>query len=701
MQIRIAVAALLALLSAAALVAQQPAAPAPPAGAAQSQEPPPVTFRVEVNYVEVDAIVTDANGNPITDLTAKDFQLLEDRRPQTISTFSIVDLPIERAERPLFAPGPIEPDVQTNTIAEGRIYLIVLDDLHTTFTNTPRVRRALHEFIERNFGVNDLAAVVYTSGRGADGQDFTNNRRLLLQAVDKFSGRRLRSEVLEVADLLNRPFRDPSLGTPMDPLERERAQNARTTMEHIGKLAEFMAGVRGRRKTMLLISEGISYNIYDVITNTSANMVMQETADAVGAATRGNVAIYAIDPRGLSAFDEAIEVGATPADAADFSVARGLQDSLRLSQESLRVLAAETGGFAAVNRNDFAEAFARLVRENSTYYVLGYYPANERRDGRFRRLEVRVNRPGVQVRSRRGYVAPRGRAPEARAAGASGANPLSTAVNDALSSPIPIGGIPMSVFAAAYKGTAPNASVVLAIEMRADAFRFTEKDGTFSDRLEVTFTAIDSKGTVRGGDRHGLTMGMKPDTVTRVRERGFRVVSQANLPPGRYQLRIAAAEEGGPRAGSVLYDLEVPDFYDPAFTMSGVSVTSALSALTPTVRPKDALGDFLPGPPTTAREFERDDTLALFAEFYENAPNAPPHRLDLSTTVRAEDGRVVFEDRDERSSTDLQGTSGGHGYRVQIPLAGLAPGTYVIHVEGRSRAGADTGIGRDLQIRVR
>ena len=84
---------------------------------------------------------------------------------------------------------------------------------------------------------------------------------------------------------------------------------------------------------------------------------------------------------------------------------------MRLGQDSLRVLSDETGGFAVVNTNDIAGAFERLVEENSSYYVLGYYPSNDRRDGRFRKIEVRVNKPGLTVRARRGYVAPRGRAP--------------------------------------------------------------------------------------------------------------------------------------------------------------------------------------------------------------------------------------------------------------------------------------------------
>ena len=124
MNTRIPAAIVLASVGVVAAAAQQPPAPAPPASA---QEPPAVTFRVEVNYVEVDAVVTDAAGRTVTDLTQADFEVLEDGRPQKVAAFSLVNLPIERAVRPLFAGGPIEPDVSANTIAEGRIYVLVLD----------------------------------------------------------------------------------------------------------------------------------------------------------------------------------------------------------------------------------------------------------------------------------------------------------------------------------------------------------------------------------------------------------------------------------------------------------------------------------------------------------------------------------------------------------------------------------------------
>jgi hypothetical protein len=466
-----------------------------------------------------------------------------------------------------------------------------------------------------------------------------------------------------------------------------------------------MEGIRGRRKSLLLVSEGISYDIYDPFTNTSAGLIQQEVNDAVAAATRGNVAIYAIDPRGLSAFEEAIEAGGTPVDVtpSQFSVVGALQSSLRLSQQSLQVLADETGGFAAVNRNDLSGAFERIVRENSSYYVLGYYPSNDRRDGRFRRLEVRVKRPGLQVRARRGYVAPRGRAPAAKpAVVAADGGAMSPAATSALNSPIPLGGVPLTMFAAAYKGAAPNATVALAVEMGATSFTFTEKNNVFSNRVEVVFSSIDESGTIRGGSRHVMSLDLRPETLAVARERGLRLVSDMALPPGRYQLRAAVAEQGGNRSGSVLYDLEVPDFQKPGLTMSGISLTSGIGASTPTVRPRDPLKDVLPGPPIAAREFDRVDVMALFVEFYENAPGAPTHVIEISASLRGADGSVVFQDREERSSADLQGGSGGYGYSLQIPLRDVPPGVYVLRVEGRSRVeGAAPALGRDLLVRVR
>ena len=166
------------LLAGTILTAGQAPAPSPP--------PQPPTFKVRVDYVEVDVVVTDRQGQLVRDLKKEDFQVLEDGKSQVVTTFTLVDIPVERADRPLFASAPIEPDVKTNEKPfDGRVYVMVIDDLHTRAGRSIRVKLAAKQFIERRLGANDLMAIVHTSGPIDANQEFTNNKKLLLAAVEK------------------------------------------------------------------------------------------------------------------------------------------------------------------------------------------------------------------------------------------------------------------------------------------------------------------------------------------------------------------------------------------------------------------------------------------------------------------------------------------------------------------------------------
>jgi VWFA-related protein len=677
MRASIRVALVLSLAGVTALSAgQSPQAPPAPA-----QEVPAVTFRVEVNYVEVDAFVTDGDGNPVTNLAQSDFELVEEGVPQQVASFATVNLPIERSERPLYATKAVEPDVRSNAGSEGRIYLILLDDLHVHPVRAPRVRAALREFVSRNFGANDLAAVISARGSSADSQDFTNNPRLLTNAIDRFSGK-VPFDTPEASIVLGEAQQ-----LPANPTSLEEAQRARTLMQSIRGLADFMAGVRGRRKTLILVSEGIGYDIYNsmALAGGAASGVLEDSEKAVAALTRANVTIYAIDPRGMldaERLSDEINVGEAP-----FSHA----------QDSLRVLAAQTGGFAAVNRNDLSTAFERIVRENSAYYILGYYPTNERRDGEFRRVEVRVKRPGLQVRSRRGYLAPRGNVRKEAASKPSGT--AAAAVATALSSPLPVKGVPIRLVAAPYKGTPQKALVELAIEFDPLTLGFTEANGTFTEDVEVMHSATEPGGKTHPPVRHGLKLSFKPDSFERAKARGIRVLSQMELAPGRYQLRAAVGNKEG-ATGSVLYDLEVPDFRKSRLEMSGLSLASATMSRAATVRPSGKPRASLPGPATATREFEVGDLLVLYGEAYENARGAEPHTLDIITELRGTDGRALASMIQQRASREVD-KSGGYGFTSEMSLKDLTPGIYVIHVEVRSNIGERPTMARHLQFRVK
>ena len=666
---------------------------------APDAQQPAVTFRAEVNYVEVDARVVDAQGNFVTTLSQDDFEILEDGKPQQVSVFSLVNIPVERQPRPLFANRPVERDVQTNVSASnGRVYLIVLDDLHTTPLLATRTRNAARQFVERYMGANDIAAVVHTSGRAEASQEFTSNPRLLLSAIDKFSGRKLRSALLGRLEMEQMTRGMRGAGERIDdPDAAERGFHARNTLDSLKSFAQVLENVRGRRKALVYFSEGIDYDITDPFNNRDATTIVAATQDAIAAATRANVVFYGIDVRGLGAgYDTGIEIQSFPEDTSLGLNNSALFNEVRQAQDSLRVLSEETGGFAVVNNNDIPGAFERLVEENSSYYVMGYYPTNDRRDGRFRRIEVRVNKPGLTVRARRGYVAPRGRVQETKLAGPNDATPE---LREAMSSPVPVSGLSLATTASVFKGPDNKGAVVISTTIGGRDLSLIEKNGTFNNDLEIAWMAVDAKGNLFPGDRNTLNMALKPDTLARLRAGGFRVITSLDLPPGRYQLRVAAREANTRRSGSVLYDVEVPDFAKERMTISSLALTSIASSAVPTARPKDPLAKLLPGPLSTHRDFVQNDEIALFAEVYESG-GGPAHKVDISLTMKEEGGRTVFQTREERDSSELAGSSGGYGFTTRIPLGDVAPGLYVLRLEAQSRIGDRPVVARETIVNV-
>jgi VWFA-related protein len=677
--------------------AQPPQAQTPPA---QSQPPAPAqgpTFRVRVDYVEVDVVVSDRQGNLVRDLKKEDFQVMEDGKAQTISTFSLVDIPIERFDRPLYQVDPIVADVKTNEQPfDGRIYVMVIDDYHTNFGRTARVKSAARQFIQRRMGANDLMAVVHTFGATASNQEFTNNKNLLLAAVDKTMGKKLRSATANRTEEYYRQSGIRQQGDPVnDPEDTERGYNARVTLETLRNVADWFASVRGRRKTILFMSEGIDYDIHDLIPNNNSNhrdasTVLNATLDAINAAQRANVSIYGIDPRGLTNLgDETIEIGSFPDDTS-LGIGQGsIYNELRLAQDSLRVLSEETGGFAVVNQNDFNNAYDRIVADNSSYYVLAYYPPDAR-PGRLHKIDVRVSRPGLTVRARKAHMTPK----EAKAAPVNAKDVRTPEIKDALDSPLPISGLTMQVFAAPFKGTAPNASVLFGVEMRGRDLRLQN-----ADKLQLSYYAIDAQGKVRGGDTAAITMNLRPETKTRIAEYGVRMLNRMDLPPGRYQMRFAAHDSGGGAVGSVLYDLDVPDFAKAPISMSGIALTSQAGAARPTVRADEQLRGVLPASPVALRTFPQDDEVVLFAEIYDNSASSP-HKVDITTTVTTDEGKVMFKTDEERDSSDLGGKSGGYGFTTKIPMKDLAPGPYVLTVAARSRVSPNPSVQRQIRINV-
>lgn len=604
----------------------------------QPAQSPPV-FRANVDAVELDVFVADQQGNPVTDLTAADFQVEEDDVRQDITSFSLVDIPL-RSSPP--ASGA-EPDVQTNTRPLGRLFVFAIDNLGAAL----RARYHLRRFVEDHFGPHDVGALVYlTIGQARNTQDFTGNTRLLLRAIDNIMPGE-GGQLIESRSTLISSTQPNFLGGP------------RTRMESLRALTESLAQIRGRRKVVFYITQGLGMDVFDALDHHGGtrSIAFDDMHAALSAATRGNIAIYPVDPSGLGGELALTEI------------------------VDLRAMAYATGGEAIVNTNSIRVGLERIVRDNSTYYVIGYASTNNRREGRFRDVRVRVSRPGLTVRTRNGYLEPQRKAPKPATTTIAA---LPTALAKAIEQPLADGSVPMTVFATPYRTGDRRASVLIAQEFDASALGVTQT----ADVAGAT-VAVSADGKIYGG-----TYEFRPVTVSSGGGTTVRLVSEIQVPSGRYQLRVAGGTKD--RAGSVMYDLEVPEYGKTPLALSGLALTAPADAATVDLSTRART---LPGAVTTRREFAAAETLTVYTEVYDNVRKAPAHTVDLKVELRATDGRVLRTVAQQRSSTELSG--GMNGFTVEVPLNGATAGDHVLHVEARANVDEPLIVSQNVPIRIR
>ena len=661
--------------------------PGPQAPSAQQPAPqePIATFRSGVRAIQIDAVVTDEEGNPVRGLTIDDFEITERGKMQPITTFEAVDIPIETQ-----SPDLADADVVTNE-GDGRIYMIVIDSISSA--NAAYAKRQLRRFFAEHFGPSDTAAVMFLDkAHSTAGQDFTSNRRLLLKGVDSFSGYSegdVGGEQVKPGSASPLDTSEPLISAAENAARASSSLLARNRMERLKDLAEFLIKIPGHRKAMVLVSEAIGFDSSDFKDYAGSSMTpaAQAAHAALTAATRGNIAIYPIYPGGAGGPVSTAETAPAIPEAGSKAALEKLESTMEL-----RTLAAATGGFAHVNSNNFDDSFKRLVQEQSVYYMLAFNSGEDKDDGRYVPVKVTVKRPGLKVLAREGYVAPfKGKdtvRPAERQPG----------VLSALASPIPIGGVTLRAFAAPFKGKGKTASVLVALEMDPNGLGLTElPDGGLRGAVDIRMVATDVRANVMPQVRQVGNISIPADVRSDLEREGLHILTKTDLQPGRYQLRIAIGT--AQRGGSVIYDLEVPDYTRKELAMSGVVLRG----------PNEPEGMFLPagdpleslsvGSPTTVRAFTSDDKVSVFAEVYDNT-GGKSHTVDVKAEVRSESGDVTPVIATSRPSGDAK--NGGDTVRIAtpLPLAKLAPGRYVLALDVKSSAGGNT-LTRSVPFRVK
>jgi len=632
---------------------------------AQSQPPPPSqpqrpVFKTGVNYVEVDANVLDARGEFVGDLTKDDFTVVEDGKVQTVSVFSTVDIPIEVPEPPSEKSGPPLPtDFAVNKPFKGRVYALLLDEQQTTPAGTHRVREAARSFVTRFVSDGDLVAVAGTLGTAA--QVLTSDRARVLKAIDRFMG--LQGQTMAAAgeadDIINlglpAKVADAAVNVFAEGQLRERRSNGRRSLGTIEALANYLARIPDRRKAMVLIGGGFR----DI---TDDRDLQEDLQHAIQAANRANVAIYGVDVRGLP------EAG-TSSDAAS-SGSSALHTEFQSGQEGISVVSRETGGVATINANNLDPGLSRIMKANSQYYVLGYYPRDDPRDGKFHSITLKVSRPGLTVNARRGYVAPDGKkTPQQEAVGRA-----SPELATALASLVPVSDVTMRLTAAPFRHDASKTAVSITLELDAKAFEFTHSGDAYADRLEVVVLSRRPDGKVHVETEENIDLTLRANYED-VRARGIRLGTRVELSPGHCRLLVGVRETNGGAIGTVPLDIDVPDLSRGAVALSGIVLTSMMAAQVPTTHADLTFKDVLPAPPTARREFSRDDVLTSFAEVYNNHRGASEAPV-MSAQILAADNAVVYDSVKDPAAVLKKKDAGTYRFLLRIPLKPLEEGHY-------------------------
>ena len=639
---------------------------APPQQPPQPQVP---TFRAGVNLVRVDVIVSGRDGKPVLDMTEADFEVSEDGKPQKIETLKLVR--VDGIPKPGDA-APLEirslSDEETEAGREdARLYAIFLDDYHVRRSSAMGVKPALAAFVQKQLAPADLCGIM-SPATPVSALVLTRNQESLLSAIRRFEGRKFDYQPRNA-------FEERYAMYPAAVVERIRNQ---VTLSALRSLVTHMGSLREGRKAVILVSEGFSNTLPAQLNDPAAMMpgvanparrapLLQGAADAVDdratflanldlendlrlvydAANRNNTAIYTLDPRGLATGEFDISEGVGP---------RNDREYLQMTLDTLRTLASETDGRAIINRNDLEVGLRQVVQDSSAYYLLGYNSTNTAPDGKFHEIKVRARRPGVQTRARRGYWALTKE--EAAKVAAPPPTPVPTAVTKALGSMAePWRGRYVHSWVGTAKGENGRTRVTFVWEPQPPV-----PGAEHSPQVGVVIHALaGSRSFFEGAVKNANgTAPNAPAVVT------------FDADPGTMQIRISVMSVGGDALDVETRDVKVPDFTTPHVALGTPAVFRAGNA-----REFQALA-VSPSPvPTAGRDFRRTERLLVRFDAY--APGSEIPVVTARVLNRAGAGMADLEVRGPQPP--------GTFYQIDLPLAGFAPGEYLIEVKAKGAGG--------------
>jgi len=528
------------------------------AGAAQTPAPPPSqtaeqvpVFRAATHLVQVNVVVHDSHGNPVDDLKKEDFAIAEQGKPQQISFFTMT-----AADRTRAPSTPLPPHIFSNVLAENRevptsVTVVLLDLLNTSWTDQLYARKGLLKFFEQLQPQDRVALFALGHHSLTLLHDYTSDAASLIARLQKATG-----EIPTALDAstVNTDAQSELQRLGLDALadadQREadfftsgRVVNTLSTLEAI---AQHLSGVPGR-KNLIWLSGGfpltIGFDEVPAIGSTRDQRTFTHEMDAaVRALNNSGVAVYPVDARGLMVlpgFDASVRGIPRVGPSSRPPRSRAITDN----QDSMKELASRTGGRAAYNTNDLTRAIRRAIDDSRVTYTLGYYSSDETQDGKFREIRVKVDRPHVDVRYRKGYFAlkPADDAAKAR----------KDDIRGAVWSPLEATALGVNARADLIDQPAPNTLNVL-VQVNPAGIGFKREGDRWKAEIDIVYVQKNEHGRLLGdGVSDSLSLALTDATYANASREG--VIRQHRIPrqPGATNMRIVVRDVATGSVGSL------------------------------------------------------------------------------------------------------------------------------------------------------
>jgi len=668
-------------------------------GAEPGQTPPPQKapmFRSGVDLVTVNVVVRDKSGNVVKGLTREDFTVLEDGRPQTIDTFdfeevgapenpappSAIPTILGGVGRPTPAPLVGRPVVSMH---DRRLVVLMFDLSSMAVEDTQRALDAARDYVTTKVGQADTVAIVTYASSLDVALDFTSDRNLLLNTIDRLNGiEGLGFEEMIAADP-DATVDDTNGAFVADDTEFNMFNTDRR-LQALRSMIDALSGIQ-QKKSLVYFSSGMNQ------TGMDNRVAMRGVIDR---AVRTNLSIYSADMRGL----QAVVPGGAASQASTRGVSafsgRGVSSafsSMNASQDALSSLSEDTGGRAFFDRNDFGGVFDRVIADTSAYYVLGYSSTNLARDGRFRRMRIQLKRSDLKLEYRVGYYA-------ARDFTHSSKDDREQLLMEQLASDLSVTDLPVYAASGYFRLKGNHYYVPVWLVVPGSRVPFTKAGDKSKATLDVLGVLVDSRRFPVARMRDTVNLAL--ESTEKTERKAVQYATSFELPPGRYRLKVVIRENQGGTMGSFETDLVVPDLDKNPVKISSVVLGSSLAAISKKDDKNPLLRNGQQLVANVARVIPSDQHLYFYYEMYDPAqapaapaggqPGAPSAGAAASAPQAERPIRVLssvtfFRGQQKAYETPLievpvltSADRKAAAFQLDIPASDLQPGLYTCQV---------------------